>query len=627
MNNYFLKKSTFFLCLMFILTCFCQRATAHPDGEISLLRMYYSENKLVVTPSRNPKPLSQTAENITVITCDEIESINAHTLSDILNYIPGIQMDIRGTLGINGNINIQGSAFKHVLLLIDGVILNYLMEGAADLSLISVQNIARIEIIKGPASSSWGSSLGGVINIITKSAGNRQKTTGAIVQTGGEKKTLDSRVELSSQTKNGGFYLFAGNLTTQGFRPSNAFDTKQLYTKLRWNLTDSTNLLFTLGYNEALNEYSEYPEYKLFDGADSDHLFSTLGLNSFLNSKCDVSLTLRTSKKNFAYFLKQLDTGITLDDYSLRSEDLIYSGTFLLRGKYQNNHLVFGVDFEDGTVESESIAGGKQTLEKKAVFVNDTITLDRFSFVPGIRFDNINTHGDFVSPSIGISWGITEKTIFRAYLARGFNIAPLSRMYADTDSLAGNPNLLAEKIDSSQAGIESTSLNYVWFKTSFFKHKIKHPIEGIFSETLYKKTAVNTKQQKRQGMEVEIKTCPVYNTSLVAGYVLLSAKSIDTGKRLEWIPRHTFDIGVHHHHKKSFHASLKGHYIQWDESYYNGKKGFIWNLHLKKQIYTNKEKAMEAFLSIHNIFDDEQYLIDVFKNARRWLEGGIRCKF
>ena len=52
--------------------------------------MYYKEEELVITPTRNPKPLSQTAENITIITLDEIEAMNAHTLTDILKNIPGV---------------------------------------------------------------------------------------------------------------------------------------------------------------------------------------------------------------------------------------------------------------------------------------------------------------------------------------------------------------------------------------------------------------------------------------------------------------------------------------------------------------------------------------------------------
>lgn len=62
MRNYFLKRSVFFLCLMLILTCFCQRTNGHSKEDLSLLRIYYKEEELVVTPTRNPKPISPVAE-------------------------------------------------------------------------------------------------------------------------------------------------------------------------------------------------------------------------------------------------------------------------------------------------------------------------------------------------------------------------------------------------------------------------------------------------------------------------------------------------------------------------------------------------------------------------------------
>src|SRR4030067_1926321 len=92
-------------CLQAIISHFCfilfffffyHPAYAQIEEEMKILRMFYKEEELVVTPTRYPKPISQVAENITVITYKEIESMNTHTLTEVLNTIPGIQVDIRG---------------------------------------------------------------------------------------------------------------------------------------------------------------------------------------------------------------------------------------------------------------------------------------------------------------------------------------------------------------------------------------------------------------------------------------------------------------------------------------------------------------------------------------------------
>ena len=66
---------------------------------MDILQMIYKDKDLV-TPTRSPKPISQVAENITVIDAEEIEAINAHTLTDVLWHVTGVQMDIQGGPGI-----------------------------------------------------------------------------------------------------------------------------------------------------------------------------------------------------------------------------------------------------------------------------------------------------------------------------------------------------------------------------------------------------------------------------------------------------------------------------------------------------------------------------------------------
>ena len=91
------------------------------------LLMFWEEKDLFVqTATRSVKPVSQVAENITVISAKEIEDMNAHTVSEVLNRVTGIFVDFSGQdFGSNALLYIQGSAERHVLVMLDGITWNF----------------------------------------------------------------------------------------------------------------------------------------------------------------------------------------------------------------------------------------------------------------------------------------------------------------------------------------------------------------------------------------------------------------------------------------------------------------------------------------------------------------------
>jgi len=128
----------------------------------------YELEEIVVTATRTETPKEEVAANITVITRDDIEKMPVSNAAEVLQYIPGVYVEFNGGLGSQATATIQGSDVRHVAVYQDGVPLNQLANPLTDLSYLPIDTIERIEIYKGAASSAWGSSLGGVINIITK---------------------------------------------------------------------------------------------------------------------------------------------------------------------------------------------------------------------------------------------------------------------------------------------------------------------------------------------------------------------------------------------------------------------------------------------------------------------------
>ena len=126
-----------------------------------------------------------------------------------------------------------------------------------------------------------------------------------------------------------------------------------------------------------------------------------------------------------------------------------------------------------------------------------------------------------------------------------------------------------------------------------------------------------------------MKTLPVFNTSLLAGYAFIDATDRETGRRIPNIPRTTCDLGLDYNDNESLRGALRGHYIWWNADAVSAGRyrAIIWDLNLSKKVLERGDTAMELFFTAHNLFNGAQFLDGTFRNPGRWFEGGARVKF
>jgi len=611
----------FVILYMFFLSTFVY---AQSGEEKKFLLMYFKEDELeVISATRSLQSITRVAENVTVITAEDIELMNAHTLTDVLNTITGVQADIRGGLGSLSTVSIQGSFFNHVVVFLDGVSITSVSDNSTTPGNFPVQFIEKIEIIKGPASSTWGSSLGGVINVITKSPGKEEKIKGTLYASYGEDNTGDFRAETYGRKNNFGYYLYAGRLQSDGLpglRDNMDLSGNDVYAKLSYDISKNTTVLLTILYNRNERGDGKFPEFDFSDSDKTLDFLTSLSLNTSLTDNLDLSLSLRRSEIDFNFEEEMLSTG---DVFKNWTKDKTYGASAKLTWKNKNHHVVVGSDYDNGTSDINS---NKKRLRKFAVFANDTIIFDKFSVTPGIRYDDVNITGGFVSPSLGATYKISDNTLLRAFVARGFSI-PILSASADNEIyyFKGNPDLAVEKVWSYQLGVETGILKYLWLKVSAFRHEISDVIvDNILSEEPFLWTKMNEGDQTRQGVEIEMKTMPFYNTTFSAGttFIDVSGSGSDTNT-----PKYTYDLSLEYNDKKSLRAVLKGHYIWWINAFDGDYNSFVFDLNVIKSIYKKEDHTLEAFLTAHNIFNSSQYAIGDYKNPKRWIEGGLRYKF
>ena len=128
-----------------------------------------TEQTMVVTATRFAEPEASVLAPINVVTRDEIEKMQARSVIEVLQTLPGVQFSRNGGMGQTSNLLVRGGSSAQTLVLVDGVRTGAVLSGSTELNQIPVHAVERIEYIRGARASIYGSdAITGVINIITR---------------------------------------------------------------------------------------------------------------------------------------------------------------------------------------------------------------------------------------------------------------------------------------------------------------------------------------------------------------------------------------------------------------------------------------------------------------------------
>jgi len=574
---------------------------AEPADE-DTLELYTAWQEEAGSATRSPKPLSQTAENVTVVTASEIKAFNAHTLADVLDLVPGLQLQHNGGPGIIAYPQIQSVSFEHVLLLLDGVPLTNLTSNFSDVSAIPARIIERVEVVKGPASTAWGSALGGVINVITKAPNRERTASGSAAASIGERSTSDSSLELSGTSNRLGYYLSAGFLGSDGLVPMTAINSSTYHGRLTWDLAGQGQLYaqFNGTFSRQGDLYA--PSYDLTQQDDKRLLNVLVGLRQPLTERLELAVSGYHTylRQESAYY--NISDGLEPFPKALTTESTLGT-TASLTWRGDQHLLVAGADYRHLEVSDNSSDNSARQANRWGLFLNNTITLGSVSITPGVRLDRPQTAPNQFSASLGATWQVSDNTLLRAYLARGYGMPVLLPQYDPRPT----------KILSAQLGAENTSIPYLWLKATLFRNM-------TWGDEI--------EQQLSLGTELEARTKPLFHTSLGAGWTYTETHRTSDGTPVHGDkPTQTLKLSLSYD-DSTFRGMLTGRHIFWNNTADdNGKNGLIWDLHLGATLFRHENTALELFFSGRNLFNSRYYNRDVFPNVGRWFEGGMRVSF
>ncbi len=601
----------FFATLAMVCLIICTTPLfAQSEETDDTFKLFADWQESVSSASRTPKPLSQTAENITIITAREIEALNAHTLADALETVPGVQVRQLGGPGSWAYVKIQGTSVFQTQVLLDGVPLNN-SGSFADVAIVPARIIERIEIVKGTASSAWGRALGGVINVITKRPG--QRPLGGSVSTSiGESTTVDTGAELTGSSGRLGYYLSGGYLGSNGVLPQRTVYSNNAYGKLTYDLPGQGQIWGTINHSRAgrVDNYTTLLDFK--EDSDQHYLTATLGLNRPLTEQLEMEL-------NAYYFThNRHDDQSTIRDGSLiqitKARERVGGGSGKLVWRNEHHLVVGGFEYEHLGASVSSLLTNSSPLDHQrdrfSFYLNDTISVGPLSVIPGGRFDK-NTEGSQFSPSLGTTLRLGDNNLLRVYTGRGYSLV------LNDDASWG-----FEKIWTIQIGMESTSVPYLWLKGTLLRNETWNVQDN-------RNLDKNVPERRiALGAEFEARTTPVFNTSLGVGYLFMDTTHAGNGSQVYSAPRHTVQLSMRYD-DKTFRGVLTGRHIYWNGvPAYNGKYGgMIWDLHLGAKLLKREFSSLEVFLSARNLFNGAQYPDEIQPNTGRWVEGGVNVRF
>ncbi len=629
--------------LVFLLFLIFPGGAASYESE---LEMFFSEEAMVETVSRHPKPLVKIAENITIVTASQIELMNAHTLYEVLNRVPGLFVTFNGAdFGSDASLSIHGASgedLHRVLVLLDGLRLNSSSNGIAALNGIPVAIIDRLEIIKGPASSTWGSSIGGVVNIITKKPrlgvrGSRARVSASY----GEGASRDLRGEFESAGDQAGYYLYLGNQSSDGLWSNRYFDNSQAYTKVLFKPSANTQVGLTAGYFTPEGKGVEAPASDMKVSYDNMNGIGSVNLDFTLSEQTSLHFGAGVLKNDYKQYIDVLGTGVLgipgESIYRQHWREKSFSLNSRLVTTLGNHSLVFGAEanldqldyrLTYGTAGVRLFGAGADYEsdtaheEKIGVFLHDTITtFGRLVVIPGLRYDYSSVTGSFFSPSCGITYPLSDNTRLRATTSRGFNAPYLGILKDSSPAFLPNPNLEPEKVWSIQAGLETKAIPFLLLKTTLFYHDI----EDIWIFDMAAMMRKNGGNSKRSGLELELETVPWYHMTLATALTY----TMDDPEGGDFDEFYKITVKPRYSNSDICDLELFGTYIHWlkGTTVMGEGNSFVWDLNLSKKIGVSDGASITFFMTIHNLTNEKQYWNSLYQNPERWVEAGLRASF
>jgi vitamin B12 transporter len=497
---------------------------------------------IVVTGTPVPTRAGAIAAAVTVLRADDLRSRGIRLVADALQEIPGFAIVSAGSYGAATSLFARGGESNYVKVLVDGVAVNQ-AGGGFDFATLSLDNVDRIEVVRGPASVVHGSdAVGGVVNVISRSGGDGLEVRGAAE--GGTFGTRSVNGSLAGARGPVGWSVTGGHSGTDGiYAFNNRFATSTVAAALRAVPAAGTAVSVSVRY--GWNRY-EFPTDGSGALADSNQfsrghtLVVGAAAEQRLSERVDLALSLGATETRFDFrdaadhpgdttgfgFASERRTDASRRSADLRAHFRAWRPVVVTAGAQ-----VEWLSERQSGWASSNFGGGAFTEDQPpfdaartnlAAYLQGTADLaSGLALNAGLRHDDDEAFGGFTTVRAGAAYVLRSGLRLRASAGTAFKTPSFAETFAETPFERGDRDLLPERTRSWEVGADqliaggAVQLSAAWFDQrfrDFIQYLATDPPEPTY---------VNVGGARARGLEVGITVRPAHGLAIGAGYTRL----------------------------------------------------------------------------------------------------------
>lgn len=581
----------------------------------------------VITATKNEIEAWRTASSITVIDREEIEQQQYRQLPEALRSVPGLTLVTPGIPGNVATVLTRGTATKDTAVLIDGRPVPANLAGSFNLETMTLDNVEKVEVLRGPAASLYGGrTMGGVINIITRSGRGLEKPETTAFFEAGSYGTFREGLSTLGTAGNLDWGFEASRTDIAGQRLNSRFEQNNAAGKIGYQIADSLRFDLDLRYYTA--DVGD-PNNTSVNDPDNHLLTEFWSVSPRLiwdtNDRWQQSLTFSHSQ------FRQVATGYTSlfqtnNRVSSRTDFVEYQSVIKVRDQWT---ITAGAWFQDQNIQrfndTAQILDIDQSQTNWALFLQTQAeVLPGLNLLGGLRYDSYSDFDDAVTWRAGISYRLPGiETVIHANYGTAFTPPTPQDV---TSVFGGDPNLVnPERSRGYEIGLtqplfrKQLNLHATWFHND---------LEDTYQylPPFYLPVAVG--EATTQGIEAGVGWTPCKAFALNLGYTYLEATDDTNDVRLVRRPRHSLSGGIHLRPHRDVSLNLSANYVLDREDYLNFVQGDLEDyLNVRFTANWRINANLEVFARIENLLGEDYEEIAGFPAFDTGAYAGFKIRF
>jgi vitamin B12 transporter len=649
-----MKRAAAVLAILALILLAAPAASSQESGDKKGQAIPPLRHEVVVSATRVETPVKEVASTVTVLTRTDLDRSGRSTVLEAIQDSLGTSAVRNGGPGGSSSIFLRGANSEHVLILLDGVALNDPMNPSRsfDLAHLSLDNVERIEILRGPQSTLYGSdALAGVVNILSRRGAGKPSI--ALETSGGSYGTLRSSASAMGSAGRLAYSFGLSHVLTSGLSAASdayagnsepdGYRNLSLSGSLGWTISPTTEAGLVLRAVEARSDIDG------FGGAGGDDPNSRQDYRSGLVSARGRTLLLGGRwelKASASYLGSGRDHENPVDPLHPFDSETGRFRSRLFKVDAQSNlflspahTLTFGGDWQreqgESSYRSESAWGPYDSAfpdrwaARAGVYAQDQLRIGGMFFATaGVRLDAHSRTGTSVTYRVAPALAIDATgTRLKATLGTGFKSPSLYQLFAPGTAWGpiGNDALRPERSTGWDAGVEQSFGNgrfqagLTWFRNDF----------RDLVDFDYSLGYVNIGRARTEGLEAFARFQPSEAVDLRFSYTRMDARDLDAGTALLRRPKDKAVIEAWLRPLRKWELRLSASYVgsRADKDYSAWDAPIVT---LRDYFLADADLAFKAgprtrlFLRLDNLFDERYETVYGYGTPRLSAYGGVR---